>query len=241
MKKEKTLSEFLLGINGIHIILCLAVMLLRKYKIFGITYVDLGILVLTLLVWLVFAYLTALGLNMLKGKNAFTYSLLSVVPIFIITLVSAALGFFTSGSTAGWAKFFFIGSTVNFFFRPFSALLEYISFSAYLYYLICIVLLVLVSLVGAGMGISSGKKKVRNKKTKSHTNKTSEASRKEESSSRRVSEKKAPKKESSSSELSEASKKMSDEQLANETNEDLQKEIERLQKKLDERQQKGDA
>ena len=35
MKKEKTLTDFLFGINGLHIILCLVVMFLRKFKIFS--------------------------------------------------------------------------------------------------------------------------------------------------------------------------------------------------------------
>lgn len=234
MKKEKTLTDFLFGINGLHIILCLVVMFLRKFKIFSAAYVDWGVLAATLVIWLVFANLAALGSRMLKGKNAFSYAFLSLTPIFLITAVSAVLGFFTAEAGSGWAKFFFIGSAVNFYFRPFSALLKYIDFSAYVYYLACMLMLFAVSLIGASLGISAGKKKIRNKKAKA-SKKQAPAQKQRKSAA--VAEEK---KESGSERKPRTdAKKLSDEELANETDEDLQKEIERLKQKLKERQKES--
>ncbi len=236
MKKEKTLTDFLFGINGLHIILCLVVMFLRKFKIFSAAYVDWGVLAAALVIWLVFANLAALGSNMLKGKNAFAYAFLSLTPIFIITAVSAVMGFFATEVGSGWAKFFFIGSAVNFYFRPFSALLKYMDFSAYAYYLACMALLLVVSLIGASLGISAGKKKIRAKKTRA-AKKQSPA--KNQRRAEAVSKEKAQAKRAGKPRTD--TKKLSDEELANETDEDLQKEIERLRQKLKERQKESDA
>ncbi len=238
VNKEKSLTGYLLGINVAHIVICSIVMLLRKYELFTSSYVRYAILAVTLIVWFVFAYLSALGSKMTKAKYAFLFSFLSIMPITLIVIVCFILSLFEG---LGWFKFFFVGSTVNFYFRPMVSVVSVINMSAYLFYAVCIVLLFIACFVGASIGINTDKKKDRNKNRKKEnkprkkntkpTKTKLEAMSKEAELIEENPEKAKDKKE----EIAETKAEILGENITEETDADLQAEIDRLKQKLEER------
>ena len=246
-----------------HVVVCVIVMFLRKYDLFNASYARYGALGVTLFAWFIFAILTALGTRMTKVKSALLYSFLAVVPIIIIVTLCFALSMFEG---LDWLKFFFIGSTVNFYFRPFVTLFGYINISAYLFYGVCIVLLVLFSFAGGIIGINTDKKKDRSKKkkeqkkniksedsvkvkskksvnpTKKNLEKMSEDARLIEDTSKEVemaTEAVAKGAVEQNDKQKVKKEKVLGENISVESDKQLQEEIERLKKKLEERKKQN--
>ena len=156
--REKSLTGYLIGINLLHVILCFAVMMLRRHEFYETMKLKWAALILTVMLWYIFSYIAALGSYMSRKGTAVGFALLSVLPIALLTAVSFALSFVPGG---GWLKFFFIGSSVNYYFRPLSGLLRFLPSSAYLYYAVCIVLMAVLSMLGALSGMEASRKKIR--------------------------------------------------------------------------------
>lgn len=241
VNKEKSLTGYLLGINVAHIVICCIVMLLRRYELFTTSYVRYALLALTLIVWFVFAFLSALGSKMAKAKYAFLFSFLSVVPITLIVIACFILSLFEG---MGWFKFFFIGSTVNFYFRPMVSIASVINMSAYLFYAVCIVLLFIVCFIGAAIGINTDKKKDRNKNHKKENKakeprkkKTKPTKTKLEAMSKEAEliDENPEKTKDKKKEISETKAEILGENITEETDAELQAEIDRLKQKLEER------
>lgn len=241
VNKEKSLTGYLLGINVAHIVICSVVMLLRRYELFTNTYVRYALLALTLIVWFVFAFLSSLGSKMTKAKYAFLFSFLSIVPITLIVIACFILSLFEG---LGWFKFFFIGSTVNFYFRPMVSVSSVINMSAYLFYAVCIVLLFVACFIGAAIGINTDKKKDRNKNHKKE-NKASKPRKKNTkptknkleamSKEAELIEDNPEKAKDKKEETTEIKAEILGENITEETDADLQAEIDRLKQKLEER------
>lgn len=235
MNREKSLTGYLIGLNLLHVILCFAVMLLRRYGIYDKLHLKWAALAAVLLLWFVFSYITALGSYMSKRSRAVGFGLLAVLPAALLSGACFGLSFIAGGD---WLKFFFIGSSVNYFFRPMAALLRFLPQSAYFFYLICVLILAVCSMAGALMGIEASTKKVRAKNRrnpkkvsspKKHTEKVDESS----VSEAELVEDKTPRKKSSKKE-----------HVASRPGEDpdelVSAEIERLRKKLEEKKQSSD-
>lgn len=235
MNREKSLTGYLIGLNLLHVIVCFAVMLLRRYGIYDKLHLKWAALAIVLLLWFVFSYITALGSYMTKRSRAVGFGLLAVLPAAILAGACFGLSFIEGGD---WLKFFFIGSSVNYFFRPMAALLRFLPQSAYFFYVICILILAVCSALGALMGIEASTKKVRAKNRrnpkkvsapKKNAEKVDESSVSEaQLVEEKTSGKKNPKKERVSSRPEE------------DRDELVNAEIERLRKKLEEKKQSSD-
>lgn len=244
VNKEKNLTGYLLGINILHVVVCFAVMLLRKYGLFGASYVRYIAFGITLFIWFLFAVITALGTKMPKVKYAFAYSILAILPILLIVVFCFGISMFEG---LGWLKFFFVGSTVNFYFRPFVSLSSVLSMSAYLFYSVCILLLFIVGLLGCIVGINMDQKKDRSKKQKKNEKiktaqknsaKPSKANLEKMSEDAKLIEDESAQDKKERKEKASKKAEVLGDNISAETDADLQKEIERLQRKLEEMKKK---
>ena len=230
--REKSLTGYLIGINLFHVLLCFGVMMLRKYEFYEALKLKWAALIVTVMLWYVFSYITALGSYMSKRSVAVGFALLSVLPISILTGISFGLGYING---AGWLKFFFIGSSVNYYFRPMAGLLRFLPASAYLYYAVCILAMAVLSMLGAFSGMEASRKKVRSRKVTSVKKKTArEVPRIDESE---VEEARVV--DETESRIAGKPRKLSTrekEKLIEDSDEELNAEIERLKKKLEENQ-----
>lgn len=162
-KSEKTLVSYAVVINLIQILLCLFVYILRLFDLTAFAPVQIVLLFLELLAWFICSIMFGLGMNVLKMRDALTYAIVAVLPITVLTAISALLGYLLD-SHGGWAGFFFIGSAVNFWMRPALALSHIINDSGYLLYGIHILILFLLNMIGVNFTISLNRS--RNKKVK---------------------------------------------------------------------------
>jgi len=162
-KSEKTLVSYAVVINLIQILLCLFVYILRLFDLTAFAPVQIVLLFLELLAWFICSIMFGLGMNVLKIRDALTYAIVAVLPITVLTAISALLGYLLD-SHGGWAGFFFIGSAVNFWMRPALALSHIINNSGYLLYGIHILILFLLNMIGVNFTISLNRS--RNKKVK---------------------------------------------------------------------------
>ncbi|MFA0814801.1 MAG: hypothetical protein ACC608_03325 [Anaerofustis sp.] len=171
-KSEKTLVSYAVVINLIQILLCLFVYILRLFDLTAFAPVQIVLLFLELLAWFICSIMFGLGMNVLKIRDALTYAIVAVLPITVLTAISALLGYLLD-SHGGWAGFFFIGSAVNFWMRPALALSHIINNSGYLLYGIHILILFLLNMIGVNFTISlnrSRNKKVKLTRTKKKNN-----------------------------------------------------------------------
>lgn len=232
--REKSLTGYLIGINLLHVVLCFAVMMLRRYEFYEALRLKWAALILTVMLWYIFSYITALGSYMSKKSVAVGFALLSVLPITILTGISFGLSFIRE---AGWLKFFFIGSSVNYYFRPMAGLLRFLPASAYLFYAVCIAVMAVLSMLGALSGMEASRKKVRGRKVTSVKKKSGkEVPRIDENQVEEaaVVDDEAPRAAKAPRRLSAKDR----EKLIEESDEELNAEIERLRKKLEENQAK---
>ena len=170
-QNEKSLMKYAVLVNAIQIVLCLLVYVLRLFDMINFTSVQVVIFFVELLIWFICSITFGLGMNIVKIRDAFTYSIITLLPIFLLCIISASLGFLTDGG-GGWAGFFFIGSAVNFWMRPALALSHIINSSAYLLYGTHMLVLFVLSVVGVNFTISlnrSRNKKVKLTRTKKKT------------------------------------------------------------------------
>lgn len=227
MNREKSLTGYLIGINLLHMVIAFAVMLLRRYSIYDRLHLKWIALAAVLLLWFVFSYITALGSYMSKKSKAVGFGVLAVLPSALLAGICFGLSFVGGGD---WLKFFFIGSSVNFFFRPMAALLRFLPASAYFFYLISILVLMICSTAGAMLGVDASSKKVRVKNRKN---------------AKKVSASKGAVKKVDESSVKEAKlvdgeKALSAADVEEESDESVNAEIERLRKKLEEKTKDSD-
>ena len=240
MNREKSLTGYLIGINLVHIVLCFAVVLLRRYGVYEPLKLKWVALVAVVFLWYLFSYLAALGSYMSRKKTAVGFSLMAIMPVTILTAVCFALSFVPGG---GWLKFFFIGSAVNFYFRPLAAVVRFLPDSAYIFYAVCIAVMIVTSLLGALSGMEASKKKIRSRKKvsgvrKEKDKKSSAVSEADVREAKVVDAEKKP-----DGKEAPRRRKMTEkerEQLLEETNEELNAEIERLRKKMEARKGSDD-
>ncbi len=162
-KNEKSLISYAVVINALQIILCLLVYVLHLFNLTAFTSVQIVLVFLELLLWFICSIMFGLGMNVTKIRDAFIYAIVALLPIILLTAVSASIGYFVKGG-AGWAGFFFIGSAVNFWMRPAVVLSHVINNSAYLLYGLHLFILFLISIIGVNFTISLNRS--RNRKMK---------------------------------------------------------------------------
>lgn len=162
-KNEKSLISYAVIINALQIILCLLVYVLHLFNLTAFTSVQIVLVFLELLLWFICSIMFGLGMNVTKIRDAFIYAIVALLPIILLTAVSASIGYFVKGG-AGWAGFFFIGSAVNFWMRPAVVLSHVINNSAYLLYGLHLFILFLISIIGVNFTISLNRS--RNRKMK---------------------------------------------------------------------------
>ncbi len=164
--KEKTLIGYAFIVNAVQIILCFVIYFLRKFDIAGFI-VTQGILFIAEIgIWFICGAACVLGLNIQKMKNSLLYALIALLPIIIITSVCAILGFTSDADAGSWAKYFFLGSAVNFWHRPAVILSVIIKNSAYLIFAINLAILFCASVIGANYGMILNLSKQRKSKSK---------------------------------------------------------------------------
>lgn len=162
-KNEKSLISYAVIANALQILLCLLVYVLHLFNLTTFTSVQIVLIFLELLLWFICSIMFGLGMNITKIKDAFVYGIVALLPIILLTAMSAGIGYFVKGG-AGWAGFFFIGSAVNFWMRPAIVLSHVISNSAYLIYAIHLLVLFMICMIGVNFTISLNRS--RNKKMK---------------------------------------------------------------------------
>lgn len=168
MNNKKTITGYLFLINTAHLLVCLGVYLLRRFDMFDGAPAKGAVFLTALFIWFIFSAIASLGASLTKMSKGLLFSLLAVIPITLVTGITAALSYFADNSSFGWIKFFFLGSAVNFWFRPFSVMSyfgEALMENVYIIYGIVIVGIVFVSFLGCAFGISVQAKKIRKKRT----------------------------------------------------------------------------
>ena len=164
MKKQKSATGYLIGINVMQLILAGAILAVETFTTLRFSYTVKGIIfIVQSLIWLVFSFVAALGSNMAKKKHAFLFAFLAVLPILILFAICCINGHLTDVKTATWPAFFFFGAPLIFFLKPAVFLAIFIPGSAYLVYGVNIFVMFLMSLVGCLMGVSANSKKQRDR------------------------------------------------------------------------------
>ena len=167
MKPKRSVIGYLVLINIMHLAACLGVYLLRRHGLFGLPMLRGVSFAVTVLIWFVFSAVAAAGMNVTRRGFAVWVPLMAVLPITAVSGICAALAYFTDNAAFGWLKFFYLGSAVNFWFRPLSVLVffaEKLGNNPYILYGFMILCLCFISFVGASFGIASNIKKVRRRR-----------------------------------------------------------------------------
>ena len=167
MKPKRSVIGYLVLINIMHLAACFGVYLLRRYGLFALPVVKGASFAVTVFLWFVFSAVAAAGMNVTRRGFAVWVPLMAVLPITAVGGVCAALAYFADNASFGWLKFFFLGSAVNFWFRPFTVLVffaEKLGNNPYILYGLIVLGLCFVSFVGASFGIASNMKKVRRRR-----------------------------------------------------------------------------
>lgn len=151
--KEKTLIGYAFIVNAIHVILCFVIFFLRKFSAVNFIAAQGVLFAAEILIWFICGAAFALGLSVRKMRQGLLYGMTALLPIMIITTACALLGLLGDASVSGWAKYFFLGSAVNFWHRPAVILSLFINDSAYLIFLVNLAILFCASLAGANYGI----------------------------------------------------------------------------------------
>ena len=159
--KAKNITGYLFIINLLHISLCFGTNVLKNFELFNNITIYILIYSVQIIIWFMMSIIALLGLKTTKGSHLFAFSMLALLPMIIITSISASIGFTTDIHNSDWSSFFFIGSTVNFFNRPATMLMLVIKESAYLLYGANLLILFVVSLLGGSIGLNSNKVKIR--------------------------------------------------------------------------------
>ena len=131
MKRRKTDVFYALLTNGAHIGVCFLCYLLRVFDLYEKKSFQAGVFILDALVWILCGLVCALGKNDNKQQNGLLFAFYTLIPITLVTAVSALLGS-RAGAVLSWSSFFFIGAIVNFWNRPFIILAGLIKNDAYL-------------------------------------------------------------------------------------------------------------
>ncbi len=170
--KGKSLIGYAVIVNSLQIALCFIIYFLRKFAVVDFSLTQGFLFVAELLIWLICAGASSLGLGLKKIKHAFLYTVIALLPIMIITAVSAAVGHFGDAEAVNWTEYFFLGSAANFWHKPALILSVIIDDSAYMIFSVNIVILFTASMIGANYGMilnnakSNGKKIVKKKRMK---------------------------------------------------------------------------
>lgn len=167
MKPLKSMTAYTALVNVIHIALCMVIYLTRIIGIYDHTALRALYLVLEIVLWFIFGIVYALGSDNAKTGRNFIYAFLAVLPIGVITLVCWLMSVYGDITSAAWAKFFFIGSAVNFFNRPAAVLAVWTDMGAYGLYAVNIALMFFSGIFGAALGTSTEKSVHRRKKRRS--------------------------------------------------------------------------
>ena len=167
MKPKRSVIGYLVLINVMHLAACFGVYLLRKNGSFGLPMVKGASFAAAVFIWFVFSTIAAAGMNVTRRSFAVWFPLIAVLPITTVGGVCAALAYFADNASLGWLKFFYLGSAVNFWFRPFSVLVffaEKLGNNPYILYGFIVLAVCFISFVGASFGIASNLKKVRRRR-----------------------------------------------------------------------------
>jgi hypothetical protein len=166
MKPFKSMTAYTALVNIIHIALCMVIYLTRLIGIYDSTAVRTLFFALEIILWFVFGIVYALGSDNTRQAYSLFYAFLAVLPIGILTLTCFLMSAYGDVTVSAWAKFFFVGSSVNFFNRPAAVLAAWTSLGAYVLYAVNIALMFLFSFCGAALGTRSEGSVRRRKKRK---------------------------------------------------------------------------
>ena len=145
MKRRKTDVFYALLTNGAHIGVCFLCYLLRVFDLYEKKSFQAGVFILDALIWILCGLVCSLGKNDNKQQNGLLFAFYTLIPITLITSLSAILGS-RADAVLSWSSFFFIGAIVNFWNRPFILISGLIKNDAYLFFFtILIVLFAVIS------------------------------------------------------------------------------------------------
>jgi hypothetical protein len=166
MKPLKSMTAYTALVNTIQVVLCIVIYLIMRIGIYDNTTVRTVFFAAEIFLWFIFGIVYALGSDNMRQAQSFFYAFLAVLPIGVLTLACFLMSAYGDVTAAAWAKFFFIGASVNFFNRPAAVLAAWTGLGAYALYAVNIALMFLAGLCGAALGTRSEGSVRRRKKRK---------------------------------------------------------------------------
>ena len=170
MRKQKTDIYYAILTNAAHLVVCFVCYLLRVFDLYGVKSIQIVVLIVDLLIWIASGVLCALGKNDNNYNKGALFALYTLLPIAIVTSVAAIIGSSVESSIS-WGSFFFIGSIVNFWNRPFIAISGLVQNNAYLFFFTVLVILYAIIFVTYynGVKLNRTKRRRRNRQKKEET------------------------------------------------------------------------
>jgi len=165
-KKERSLTNYTYTAIALHLVICIVIYILRNISLFDNLYVKIAINVIDMIMFFLMGLVYALGIKTVKFTDCLLYAFLIALPISLIMIPAGVVGtFFTLENTASWASFFFVGSTINFYMKPFVFLAGYLKMNAYFVFAIIIAIMFFLSLIGALIGAAVNASTIKRRKT----------------------------------------------------------------------------
>ena len=146
MKKNNLLGSVIL-VNVFQLILCCIINVLVEKNIFNNQITLISVFVIENLIWFIFGNLYASKQKERKIYKAFSYGIIAILPIALLTAIGFVLNIYSDPSVGNWTEYFFLGAPLNFWHKPIYCLVNYFN-NIYLLYLANIASLFLISAIG---------------------------------------------------------------------------------------------
>jgi hypothetical protein len=163
--------QYVIIVNIIQLLLCLGIYFLNRFASTDGRILQVVLLCAELLIWFLCATAFGLGRKITHFSDGVLFGLVALLPIVLLTGISAVLGYTLAQDTSNWVAFFFLGSGVLFWHKPALFLSLFFSTNVYLLFAVNIVLIYAVVLLGSSYAITVNQMKKRKIKRKRKENK----------------------------------------------------------------------